>query len=93
MDKADKAIQEAMDRTIDNIHIPDVFKKRSIEQEFTPYEQALELKELGFDEGCLGRYFMKKEMPILRPDEDATKLAFEIAEFTGQTSETTLAPL
>ena len=26
-------------------------------KEFIPYEQALELKELGFDEGCLARYF------------------------------------
>ena len=24
--------------------------------EFIPYEQALELKELGFDEPCFGRY-------------------------------------
>jgi hypothetical protein len=27
-----------------------------IEKEFTPYEQALALKELGFDEPCLGWY-------------------------------------
>ena len=27
-----------------------------IEQEFVPYEQALELKQLGFDELCLGYY-------------------------------------
>ena len=26
-------------------------------KEFIPYEQALELKELGFDEKCLARYF------------------------------------
>ena len=28
-----------------------------MEKEFVPYEQALELKELGFDEICLGYYF------------------------------------
>jgi hypothetical protein len=27
-------------------------------KEFIPYEQALELKELGFDEECLGEYFL-----------------------------------
>jgi|LakMenE01Jun11ns_1017448.scaffolds.fasta_scaffold9178466_2 hypothetical protein len=27
-----------------------------MEKEFIPYEQALELKELGFDEECLGHY-------------------------------------
>jgi hypothetical protein len=28
----------------------------NIENEFIPYEQALELKELGFDESCICRY-------------------------------------
>jgi hypothetical protein len=27
-----------------------------MKKEFIPYEQALELKELGFDEPCFGRY-------------------------------------
>jgi hypothetical protein len=27
-----------------------------MEKEFIPYEQALELKELGFDEPCFGKY-------------------------------------
>ena len=27
-----------------------------LEKEFVPYEQALELKELGFDEECLGNF-------------------------------------
>jgi len=30
-------------------------------KEFIPYEQALALKELGFDENCFG-YFYKKEL-------------------------------
>jgi hypothetical protein len=28
-----------------------------MEKEFTPYEQALALKELGFDDECLGTYY------------------------------------
>ena len=32
-----------------------------MEKEFIPYEQALALKELGFDENCFG-YFYKKEL-------------------------------
>ena len=31
-------------------------------KEFIPYEQALELKELGFDEQCLTSYNPKKEL-------------------------------
>ena len=30
-----------------------------MEKEFIPYEQALALKELGFDEPCFGRYCIK----------------------------------
>lgn len=37
-------------------HVPDVRKEVGINKEFIPYEQALELKELGFDELCLGNY-------------------------------------
>lgn len=32
-----------------------------IENEFIPYEQALALKELGFDEPCFGCYFYNNE--------------------------------
>jgi hypothetical protein len=32
-----------------------------IENEFIPYEQALALKELGFDEPCLGRWLIITE--------------------------------
>ena len=31
-----------------------------LEKEFIPYEQSLELKELGFDEPCLGVYYESK---------------------------------
>lgn len=39
-------------------------------KEFIPYEQALELKELGFDEECLGNYvpYFSKEGWILSLD-------------------------
>jgi hypothetical protein len=32
------------------------------QQEFIPYEQALELKELGFDEACLSYYGVNQEL-------------------------------
>lgn len=35
-----------------------------MEKEFIPFEQALELKELGFDEPCLGYY--RKDNPTLK---------------------------
>lgn len=35
-----------------------------MEREFIPYEQALDLKELGFDEPCFGCYTEKKEVII-----------------------------
>jgi len=33
-----------------------------MEKEFIPYEQALELKELGFDEECLFAYYGKSDL-------------------------------
>jgi len=38
-----------------------------LEKEFIPYEQALELKELGFDKPCLG-YFDKEDENSLKCD-------------------------
>ena len=39
-----------------------------MEEQFIPYEQALELKELGFDEECLKHYckHWKDDLPYLR---------------------------
>jgi hypothetical protein len=37
-----------------------------MENEFIPYEQALALKELGFDEKCLG-YFTKNSLELREP--------------------------
>ena len=33
-------------------------KQSSLDKEFVPYEESLELKELGFDEPCFGFYFI-----------------------------------
>jgi hypothetical protein len=41
---------------------------RDIEKEFIPYEQALALKELGFDEPCLGRYW-HEEFKLINIDK------------------------
>ena len=35
-----------------------------MKKEFIPYEQALALKELGFDEPCLGRWWSESELEI-----------------------------
>ena len=43
-----------------------------MKNEFIPYEEALALKELGFDEMCFGQYFLfeGESEPILCYDED-----------------------
>jgi hypothetical protein len=35
-----------------------------MDKEYVPYEQALELKELGFDEPCFGWYSSKENNPL-----------------------------
>jgi hypothetical protein len=43
-----------------------------MEKEFIPYEQALALKELGFDEPCFGRYdSLKVLVTISRPKSNS----------------------
>jgi hypothetical protein len=37
-------------------------------KDFIPYKQSLELKELGFDEPCIGNYFHTKELKIYGGD-------------------------
>ena len=61
--------------------------------EFIPYEQALELKELGFDEPCFGRYYYKESYPMLNPKSEETELVFEFGQYLKQTEVTILAPL
>jgi hypothetical protein len=38
-------------------------------KEFIPYEQALELKELGFDEPCFGKFYTKPKCKMFGIDE------------------------
>ena len=58
-------------------------KKQGMESLFCPYELALELKELGFDEPCFGFY-----VPLL----DGTQ-EFELMKFESQGKKVVLAPL
>ena len=58
-------------------------KNNFMEKEFTPYNLALELKELGFDEPCFGFY-----VPLL----DGTQ-EFELMKFESQGKKVVLAPL
>lgn len=46
-----------------------------LEKEFVPYEQALELKELGFDEPCFGYYINESKELILTSEKDINYLA------------------
>jgi hypothetical protein len=46
-----------------------------MENEFVPYEQSLELKELGFDEECFGRYLTEEAWKL-----DLTPKSFKIKE-------------
>jgi hypothetical protein len=64
-----------------------------MEKEFIPYEQALALKELGFDEPCFGRYYYKESYPMLKPNSGETELVFEFGQYIKQTEITILAPL
>jgi hypothetical protein len=41
-------------------------------KEFVPYEQALELKELGFDEPCFGWWFADEETLIIEKSNKST---------------------
>jgi hypothetical protein len=62
-------------------------------KEFVPYEQSLALKELGFDEPCIGRYYYKESYPMLNPNSGETELVFEFGQYIKQTEITILAPL
>ena len=50
-----------------------------MEKEFTPYEQALALKELGFDEPCLGLF--KEDGSFLYADVFAFRDPYTPSEF------------
>ncbi len=62
-------------------------------KDFVPNEQTLQLKELGFDEPCFGRYYYKESYPMLNPNSGETELVFEFGQYIKQTEITILAPL
>jgi hypothetical protein len=41
-----------------------------MDKEFVPYQQALELKELGFDEPCFGKFYTKPKCKMFGIDEE-----------------------
>jgi hypothetical protein len=43
---------------------------RNMEKEFIPYEQALALKELGFDKPCFGFYDEEEDLFTVRAQDD-----------------------
>ena len=45
-----------------------------MENEFVPYEQALALKELGFDEPCFGYYFNESKVLMVISEKDINYL-------------------
>lgn len=63
-----------------------------MEKEFIPYEQALALNELGFDEPCYGAYNSKKQWERASSDYWDNGSLFRINEATTSELEV-LAPL
>lgn len=55
-------------------HIGDTNKMVTINKEFIPYEQALELKQLGFKEDCLGEWQNLKLGKNLVVDEEVDRV-------------------
>lgn len=41
-----------------------------MEREFVTFQQALRLKELGFNKPCFGRYYYKESYPMLNPKSE-----------------------
>jgi len=58
-----------------------------MDKEFITYEQAMALKELGFDEPCFGRWIEPTELSISAPSDD--EYCLQQHEFSW----TALAPL
>jgi hypothetical protein len=58
-----------------------------IDKEFVPYEQALELKELGFDEPCFGRFNPDGDLVVAHTGKYVISNGVDRREFF------TLAPL
>ena len=63
-----------------------------MDKDFTLHPEALELKQLGFDEPCFGIYYYKESYPMLNPQSEETELVFEFGQYIKQTEAATLAP-
>ena len=87
----------------DFTYIYNVIKNKSkMEKEFVPYEQALALKQLGFDEPCFNRFYTKPQSKIFGVDEkgrhypikNTSKKLYTMGEhFVLNDSNVILAPL
>jgi hypothetical protein len=66
--------------------------KQQTAVDFVPYELALELKQIGFNEPCLGIHYYKESYPMLNPQSGETELVFEFGQYIKQTEVATLAP-
>jgi hypothetical protein len=67
-----------------------------MEREFIPYEQALALKELGFDEPCFGCYTENKELIVRVGDYrsfSSNQVKNIFRDFNGYGNGTISAPL
>jgi hypothetical protein len=63
-----------------------------MDKDFTLHPEALELKQLGFDEPCFGIHYYKESYPMLNPQSGETELVFEFGQYIKQTEVATLAP-
>lgn len=64
----------------------------SLEKDFVPYQESMEVKELGFNEPCFGRYYYKESYPMLNPHSEETEVVFEFGQYIKQTEVTIVAP-
>jgi hypothetical protein len=61
-------------------------------KDFAPYQPSFDMKELGFEEPCFGRYYYKESYPMLNSNSGETELVFEFGQYIKQTEITILAP-
>lgn len=64
-----------------------------IEKEFTPYEQALALKVLGFDDKCCGAYDKKYKLTMATSDYLDNSSLYRLNDYFGSNTYRCLAPL
>lgn len=64
-----------------------------MEKEFIPYEEALALKELGFNAKCCGAFDKKKKLQISTSDYWDNQSLFSLNGYFGKNTYRCLAPL